>query len=140
MTIRFDERFREEKLHGELAVTRTSSLSQRAGGTGCTDVYVQEFNLFLRRNYRAKLFLVASGLYVFRPLLGNTAGLISCLFHLPLLLFATPPVRHRSIRQAPGNFVRQQPTREKRKATCRIPLDFTLDCYHTVYGQHSLTS
>lgn len=59
------------------------------------------------------------------PLLGNTAGLISCLFHLPLLLFAAPPVTrpvwHRSIRQAPGNFVGQQPMREKQRQLAEFP-------------------
>lgn len=36
------------------------------GREGSMDVYVQEFNLFFRRNYRAKLFFVASRPYVFR--------------------------------------------------------------------------
>lgn len=70
------------------------------------DVYVQEFNLFFRRNYRAKLFFVASRPYVFRLSLeiprANLAFFISP--SLYLRPWVTKP--RRSIRA--GNFGKRE--------------------------------
>lgn len=69
--IRDNERFRDRS-GGKVCRRLRSPIRVYLGWrTGRTDVYVQEFNLFLRRNYRAKLFVVASEL---SPLRGNTTG------------------------------------------------------------------
>lgn len=82
------------------------------------DVYVQEFNLFFRRNYRAKLFFVASRPFVFRLSLEIPRANLA--FFISLSLYLRPRVTkpRRSIRA--GNF-------GKRKKVMRFLKDLIFD-------------
>lgn len=93
-------------LTGQIAVPSLGLFWTKGGKEGSMDVYVQEFNLFFRRNYRAKLFFVASRPYVFRLSLeiprANLAFFISP--SLYLRPWVTKP--RRSIRA--GNFGKRE--------------------------------
>lgn len=109
-------------LTGQIAVPRLSLFWPKEGREGereaSMDVYVQEFNLFFRRNYRAKLFFVASRPFVFRLSLEIPRANLA--FFISLSLYLRPRVTkpRRSIRA--GNF-------GKRKKVMRFLKDLIFD-------------